>query len=165
MKCWVLCSGSYCIVNVTKYQMLSNRMLTYCHNILCYIIYYVTPSGIWIRDIRFKTNLILHQLNRIVKNLESKKLIKAVKSVSVRVACNGSCGICTLFCSDIDTFAIGVGDKISLIHSCVCRPPRRKCTCFSTYNQTDLWLVAHGIAIRIWSLNLLRFWTSNASST
>lgn len=40
--------------------------------------------GIWIRDIRYKTNLNHTQtLNKILKNLESKKLIKAVKSVSV----------------------------------------------------------------------------------
>lgn len=40
-------------------------------------------SGIWIRDIRFKSNLLLTQVNKILKNLESKKLIKAVKSVAV----------------------------------------------------------------------------------
>ncbi|XP_049784270.1 DNA-directed RNA polymerase III subunit RPC6 isoform X1 [Schistocerca cancellata] len=39
-------------------------------------------KGIWIRDIRHKSNLILTQLNKILKNLENKKLIKAVKSVS-----------------------------------------------------------------------------------
>ena len=39
-------------------------------------------KGIWIRDIRFKSNLILTQLNKILKILENKKLIKAVKSVS-----------------------------------------------------------------------------------
>jgi DNA-directed RNA polymerase III subunit RPC6 len=40
-------------------------------------------KGIWIRDIRFKSNLIPTQLNKILKILENKKLIKAVKSVSV----------------------------------------------------------------------------------
>lgn len=40
-------------------------------------------KGIWIRDIRVKSNLIMTQLNKILKNLENKKLIKAVKSVSV----------------------------------------------------------------------------------
>ncbi|KDR19576.1 DNA-directed RNA polymerase III subunit RPC6 [Zootermopsis nevadensis] len=39
-------------------------------------------KGIWIRDIRFKSNLIPTQLNKILKILENKKLIKAVKSVS-----------------------------------------------------------------------------------
>ncbi|KAH3856902.1 DNA-directed RNA polymerase III subunit RPC6-like [Dreissena polymorpha] len=39
-------------------------------------------KGIWIRDIRFKSNLLLTQVNKILKNLESKKLIKAVKSVA-----------------------------------------------------------------------------------
>ncbi|XP_064621721.1 DNA-directed RNA polymerase III subunit RPC6-like [Lineus longissimus] len=39
-------------------------------------------KGIWIRDIRYKSNLLLTQVNKILKNLESKKLIKAVKSVA-----------------------------------------------------------------------------------
>nr|XP_054759215.1 DNA-directed RNA polymerase III subunit RPC6-like [Lytechinus pictus] len=38
-------------------------------------------KGIWTRDIRLKSNLQLTQLNKILKNLESRKLIKAVKSV------------------------------------------------------------------------------------
>ena len=32
---------------------------------------------------RFKSNLPLTEVNKILKNLESKKLIKAVKSVAV----------------------------------------------------------------------------------
>ncbi|KAJ0032907.1 hypothetical protein NQD34_000014 [Periophthalmus magnuspinnatus] len=40
-------------------------------------------KGIWSRDIRFKSNLPLTEINKILKNLESKKLIKAVKSVAV----------------------------------------------------------------------------------
>lgn len=40
-------------------------------------------AGIWSRDIRFKSNLPLTEINKILKNLESKKLIKAVKSVAV----------------------------------------------------------------------------------
>ncbi|KAK1875867.1 DNA-directed RNA polymerase III subunit RPC6 [Dissostichus eleginoides] len=39
-------------------------------------------KGIWSRDIRFKSNLPLTEVNKILKNLESKKLIKAVKSVA-----------------------------------------------------------------------------------
>ncbi|XP_069695832.1 DNA-directed RNA polymerase III subunit RPC6 [Periplaneta americana] len=39
-------------------------------------------KGIWIRDIRYKSNLMPTQLNKILKILENKKLIKAVKSVS-----------------------------------------------------------------------------------
>ena len=39
-------------------------------------------KGIWIRDIRFKCNLQMTQVNKILKNLESKKLIKAVNSVA-----------------------------------------------------------------------------------
>lgn len=41
-------------------------------------------KGIWIRDIRFKSNLNTTQLNKVLKSLETKKNIKAVKSVSVR---------------------------------------------------------------------------------
>nr|XP_045727253.1 DNA-directed RNA polymerase III subunit RPC6-like isoform X2 [Mirounga angustirostris] len=40
-------------------------------------------KGIWSRDIRYKSNLPLTEINKILKNLESKKLIKAVKSVAV----------------------------------------------------------------------------------
>ncbi|KAK0087247.1 hypothetical protein PV325_001403 [Microctonus aethiopoides] len=39
-------------------------------------------EGIWIRDIRFKSNLMNTQMNKILKILETKKLIKAVKSVA-----------------------------------------------------------------------------------
>ncbi|XP_071447337.1 DNA-directed RNA polymerase III subunit RPC6 [Hetaerina americana] len=39
-------------------------------------------KGIWVRDIRYKSNLAPTQLNKILKSLENKKLIKAVKSVS-----------------------------------------------------------------------------------
>ncbi|KAM7363691.1 RNA polymerase III subunit F isoform 1-T5 [Cochliomyia hominivorax] len=39
-------------------------------------------KGIWIRDIRIQSNLNMTQLNKILKNLETKKLIKAVKSVN-----------------------------------------------------------------------------------
>lgn len=40
-------------------------------------------KGIWIRDIRFASNLNMTQLNKVLKSLETKKIIKAVKSVSV----------------------------------------------------------------------------------
>lgn len=43
-------------------------------------------KGIWIRDIRFQSNLLPTQLNKILKALENKKLIKAVKSVSVSIS-------------------------------------------------------------------------------
>lgn len=39
-------------------------------------------SGVWVRDIRGKSNLIMPQLTKVLKNLENRKLIKAVKSVS-----------------------------------------------------------------------------------
>ncbi|CAH1108672.1 unnamed protein product [Psylliodes chrysocephalus] len=39
-------------------------------------------KGIWIRDIRFGSNLNMTQLNKVLKSLETKKLIKCVKSVT-----------------------------------------------------------------------------------
>lgn len=41
-------------------------------------------KGIWIRDIRQNSNLNITMVNKIVKSLESKKLIKAIKLVNVR---------------------------------------------------------------------------------
>ena len=45
-------------------------------------------KGIWARDIRFKSNLSMTQLNKILNALEGKKLIKAVTSVSVLTPTN-----------------------------------------------------------------------------
>ncbi|XP_067950721.1 DNA-directed RNA polymerase III subunit RPC6-like isoform X2 [Watersipora subatra] len=39
-------------------------------------------KGIWVRDIRYKCNLMLTQVNKILKSLESKNLVKSLKSVS-----------------------------------------------------------------------------------
>ena len=39
-------------------------------------------KGIWIRDIRFQSNLSQQQLSKVLKSMESKKLIKSVKSVT-----------------------------------------------------------------------------------
>ena len=50
-------------------------------------------SGIWTRDIRYKTNLTLTSLNKILKSLEGKKIIKAVKSVSVSITIIIVCNI------------------------------------------------------------------------
>ena len=41
-----------------------------------------TNKGIWIRDIRYKSNLPNKQISKVLKTLESKKLIKSVKSIS-----------------------------------------------------------------------------------
>lgn len=75
-------------------------------------------KGIWIRDIRFQSNLLPTQLNKILKALENKKLIKAVKSVSVSVH---------VFVSPNDFSK----DDFRF------RPARKKCTCFSTWNRTN----------------------------
>lgn len=50
---------------------------------LLQLIFPPISEGIWSRDIRYKSNLPLTEINKILKNLESKKLIKAVKSVAV----------------------------------------------------------------------------------
>lgn len=39
-------------------------------------------TGIWTKDIRVKSNLAMQQLTKILKNMENRKLIKAVKSVN-----------------------------------------------------------------------------------
>lgn len=39
-------------------------------------------KGIWLRDIRTRSNLSTTELNKVIKSMESKKIIKAVKSVS-----------------------------------------------------------------------------------
>jgi DNA-directed RNA polymerase III subunit RPC6 len=39
-------------------------------------------KGIWMRDIRFKSHILPNQLNKHLKSLENKKIIKSVKSVS-----------------------------------------------------------------------------------
>lgn len=46
-------------------------------------------KGIWARDIRYKSNLSLTTLNKILKALEGKKLIKAVNSVAVMIILMG----------------------------------------------------------------------------
>lgn len=50
--------------------------------IVYHIIQDAGNKGIWIRDIRMKSNLVLTIVNKILKSLETKKLIKAVKSVA-----------------------------------------------------------------------------------
>lgn len=47
--------------------------------------------GIWIRDIRVRSNLSMPQLNKILKSLENRKLIKAVKSVAVSLVIGTPC--------------------------------------------------------------------------
>lgn len=43
-------------------------------------------AGIWIRDLRQQSNLDMKLIGKILKTMESKKLIKAVTSVVVRAA-------------------------------------------------------------------------------
>ena len=46
------------------------------------IIEKASNKGIWVRDIRFQSNLPQIRLNKVLKNMETKKLIKSVKSVA-----------------------------------------------------------------------------------
>ena len=41
-------------------------------------------KGTWIRDIRIKSNLVQTQLTKVLKALENKKVIKAVKSINAQ---------------------------------------------------------------------------------
>lgn len=75
-------------------------------------------KGIWIRDIRMKSNLNMTQLNKILKNLETKKLIKAVKSVNVSLAF-----------LDFEIHAFLYNDVFPLPLN---RPAKRKCICCTT---------------------------------
>lgn len=59
-------------------------------------------SGIWSRDIRYKSNLPLTEINKILKNLESKKLIKAVKSVAVSLTIKSA--VCCFRITDDEVF-------------------------------------------------------------
>jgi DNA-directed RNA polymerase III subunit RPC6 len=38
--------------------------------------------GIWLRDIRLKSNMGMNPLNKVIKSMENRKVIKAVKSVA-----------------------------------------------------------------------------------
>lgn len=44
----------------------------------------MSPSGIWVRDLRTRSNLSQQQVTKIVKTLMSKKLIKAEKSTAAK---------------------------------------------------------------------------------
>lgn len=46
---------------------------------------YFERLGIWVREIRTKANLPHAHLNKLLKNLEQRKLIKSVKTVGVSV--------------------------------------------------------------------------------
>lgn len=39
-------------------------------------------TGVWVKDIRTKSNLAMQSLTKLLKNMENRKLIKAVKSVN-----------------------------------------------------------------------------------
>lgn len=104
--------------------------------------------GIWIRDIRMKSGLVLTSLNKILKSLESKKLIKAVKSVSVRLW-------------DVRHSRQWRLNSIFLV--LWCRHPKKRCICFSTLNRIVLSLVVPGTATRTLSPSLSKSSTNSAT--
>lgn len=80
-------------------------------------------KGIWTRDLRNKSGLQQTTLNKVLKNLEGKKLIKAVSSVSV-------CFNCLL---QTYYFIIAMFLFSSIYH---CRLENARSTCFTTWSQT-----------------------------
>lgn len=104
--------------------------------------------GIWIRDIRMKSGLVLTSLNKILKSLESKKLIKAVKSVSVRLW---------------DVWHSRQRRLNSIFLVLWCRHPKKRCICFSTLNRIVLSLVVPGTATRTLSPSLSKSSTNSAT--
>jgi len=61
--------------------IISNEITDQMEKIVYQLIKENGNLGIWMRDIRFKTQLSPTILNKTLKSLESKKLIKPVKSV------------------------------------------------------------------------------------
>jgi len=45
-----------------------------------------STTGLWTRDMKFRSNLQQTTINKILKTLQNRKLIKAVKSIAVRCA-------------------------------------------------------------------------------
>lgn len=44
----------------------------------------VANKGIWIRDMRAQSGLSMAQLNKILKTLENRKLVKSIKALGVQ---------------------------------------------------------------------------------
>jgi len=64
------------LVNLEKIKGATNE-----ETIIYQIIEEAGTRGIWVRDIRTQSNLAQAQLNKVLKNLESRKLVKSIKSV------------------------------------------------------------------------------------
>lgn len=92
--------------------------------------------GVWIRDIRAKSNLGQTQLNKVLKSLETKNLIKSVKSVNASKK----------KVSFINHFKI----RSSMVQLC-------RFICCSTCSQIRVSLEVPGIQRTILNPNLWRF--------
>ncbi|XP_060042332.1 DNA-directed RNA polymerase III subunit RPC6 isoform X5 [Erinaceus europaeus] len=73
LKLWYLHIVTYALNQVCHHPTPRHTFFIGC---------FLCSRRIWSRDIRYKSNLPLTEINKILKNLESKKLIKAVKSVA-----------------------------------------------------------------------------------
>lgn len=102
-------------------------------------------KGIWIRDIRVRSNLANTQLTKVLKSLEGKKVIKAVKCVNVG----------TIYIFFVENCIYRTYLELKSFKSF--RHLRKKFTCCTIWNQIDLSLVEHGIKTKILSQNLLIF--------
>lgn len=124
--------------------------------VICFFFFFLFSvlTGIWSRDIRYKSNLPLTEINKILKNLESKKLIKAVKSVAVsRSTMRAISAILVFWLINVFFFFF------------VSRPLRRKCTCCITCSRTARSREERGTVTRTLSPSLWRFLTSSASNS
>ncbi|XP_060042319.1 DNA-directed RNA polymerase III subunit RPC6 isoform X3 [Erinaceus europaeus] len=77
LKLWYLHIVTYALNQVCHHPTPRHTFFIGC---------FLCSRRIWSRDIRYKSNLPLTEINKILKNLESKKLIKAVKSVAADTA-------------------------------------------------------------------------------
>lgn len=66
----------------SNHSNLQNSSISFEEKVVYQVVESAGSKGIWNREIRNQTKLPLNQMSKILKNLETKKLIKAVKSVT-----------------------------------------------------------------------------------
>lgn len=114
------------------------------------IVYQIIKSaknkGIWIKDIKSKSNLHSQLVNTNIKSLEKKSMIKSVKSVKVW-----------------DTFP-SIYNVTRLTLFMKPRTPRKKCTCSMILSHRLSLLVELGILIKSWMSNLSTSFQTSCTS-
>ena len=78
----VLKKGSSLIYRIKDPTKQPSHEMDNDENVIYNIIEAAGNTGIWVKDIRLKSNLAMTSLTKILKTMETRKLIKAVKSVS-----------------------------------------------------------------------------------